>query len=314
MSIIADGRRAGHAATAARSWAVAVALSRNARLRIARCAGRPLLRLGAGLETGWFGSDLGDLVRSDQIVVSVEHASARVPAGLHQLGLSDSWLQTHHGWDPGAAAVGRYLARRFAAPLHLGRWSRLVADLNRSASHPRVVPKSTGRRAILVNQDLSSEARRQRLNRYWSPYREAVEADLDRVVARYGRVLHISVHSFTPRLRGEVRSNHFGLLYGPSRRLERAMADRWDRWLSEAGFRVRRNYPYSGLEDGFCMRMRAVRPAQSYLGMEVEMNQRWVRSADGARRFAAGLGDVLARECGVRVGLPGDGTARRGPG
>ncbi|MEE2888554.1 MAG: N-formylglutamate amidohydrolase [Planctomycetota bacterium] len=236
-------------------------------------------------------------MRSDQIVVSVEHASARVPARLEGLGLPDSWLQTHHGWDPGAALVGRFLARRFGVPLHLGRWSRLVADLNRSSFHPRVVPKTTGTRSIPANQDLSSAARQQRLAGYWLPYRTAVEADLDRVVARHGRVLHISVHSFAPRLRDQVRSNHFGLLYGPSRKLERAMADRWGGLLSEAGFRVRRNYPYSGLEDGFCMRMRAERPPRTYLGMEIEMNQRWVRRPAGARRFAEALAAVLGSEC-----------------
>jgi hypothetical protein len=37
------------------------------------------------------------------------------------------------------------------------------------------------------------------------------------------------------------------------------------------------------------MRMRAERGAASYLGMEVEMNQRWVRRDAGSRRFAADL-------------------------
>lgn len=213
------------------------------------------------------------------------------------LGVSDSWLQTHHGWDPGAARVGRYLARRFGVPLHLGRWSRLVADLNRSSNHPRVIPKTAGNRSIPANQDLPGAVRQQRIDGYWLPYRSAVEADLDRVVARHGRVLHISVHSFAPRLRDQVRTNHFGLLYAPARRLERAMADRWDGWLSAAGFRVRRNYPYSGLEDGFCMRMRAERRPRTYLGMEIEMSQRWVRHSAGARRFAEALAAVLGREC-----------------
>lgn len=240
-------------------------------------------------------------MRTEQIVVSVEHASPRVPVRLHGLGLSDSWLQTHHGWDPGAAAVGRHLARRFGVPLHLGRWSRLVADLNRSSSHPRVVPKTTGDRPIPANQDLSRELRAERIVDYWTPYRQAVEADLDQVVARYGRVLHISVHSFAPRLLDQVRTNHFGLLYKPSLGLERGMADRWDEWLSEAGFRVRRNYPYSGLDDGFCMRMRAERSPRTYLGMEIEMNQRWVRRAAGARRFAEALAAVLRREIGTTL-------------
>lgn len=235
-------------------------------------------------------------MRPEQLVVSVEHASLRVPAALGDLDLPASFLDSHHAWDPGAAAVGRHLAREFAAPLHLGRWSRLVADLNRSSSHPRVIPRDSGDRRIPRNENLARRDRRDRLDRYWSPYRSAVEADLDACVVRFGRVLHVSVHTFTPELNGEVRNNDFGLLYQPSHRGERAMADRWDRRLTALGFRVRRNYPYSGLDDGFCMRMRAARTARSYLGMEIEMNQDGLRTRAARRRFAEAVVGVVGRE------------------
>ena len=93
-------------------------------------------------------------MKPDQVVVSVEHASPRVPAGLDGLGLSARFLASHHGWDPGAAEVGRDLARGIGAPLHLGRWSRLVADLNRSARHPRVIAQTSGYRRIPGNTGL----------------------------------------------------------------------------------------------------------------------------------------------------------------
>lgn len=223
------------------------------------------------------------------VVVSVEHASFRVPKPLDHLGLPPAWLQTHVGWDPGAAATGRLLAGALGAPLHLGRWTRLLVDLNRSASHPDVVPRSAYKRRVPANHDLSPQQRRQRIARYWQPYRDAVEADLDRAVLAHGRVLHISIHSFVERLGGSERRYQLALLYKPARQLERAMADRLHRRLTAAGYRVRRNNPYSGLDDGFCMRMRAERGAASYLGMEVEMNQRWVRRDAGSRRFAADL-------------------------
>lgn len=224
-----------------------------------------------------------------RVVVSVEHASPRVPKQLEDLGLPLALLRSHHGWDPGAAVVGRLLARALGAPLHLGRWCRLVADVNRSAFHPRVVPRTTGGRRIPANHDLGAKDRRARIARYWQPYREAVEADLDRAVAAHGRVLHISIHSFVERLGGKERCFETGLLYDPSRRLERAMADRLHRRLATAGYRVRRNQPYSGRDDGFCMRMRVERPVSSYLGMEIEMNQRMVRRDQACRRFALDL-------------------------
>ncbi len=235
-------------------------------------------------------------MRREQLLVSVEHASRRVPAALRSLGLPPAFLATHHGWDPGALDVGRILAKAFDATLHLGKWSRLVADLNRSSFHPRVIPRDTGSQRIPRNLELGRAERRERLDLYWTPYRSAVEADLDARVARFGKVLHVSVHSFTPELFGETRENDFGLLYKPSHRLERAMADRWDRRLTQLGFKVRRNYPYSGLDDGFCMRMRAERPARTYLGMEIEMNQAKLRSASARRRFAEAAVDVVGRE------------------
>jgi len=187
--------------------------------------------------------------------------------------------------------VGRLLARALGAPLHLSRWSRLVADVNRSAFHPRVVPRTTGGRRVPANHDLDPAERRERIARYWQPYRDAVEEDLDRAVAAHGRVLHISIHSFVERLSGRERRFETGLLYNPARRLERSMADRLARRLSAAGYRLRRNQPYSGLDDGFCMRMRAERRVSSYLGMEIEMNQRAVRREAGCRQFA---GDLIA--------------------
>ncbi len=222
-------------------------------------------------------------------VVSVEHASNRVPKRLRNLGLPAAWLETHHGWDPGAAVVGRLLARALGVPLHLGRWSRLVADVNRSTFHPRVVPRTTGGRRVPANHDLDPMARRERIARFWQPYRDAVEADLDRAIAAHGRVLHISIHSFVERLAGRERCFEAGLLYDPARRLERSMADRLARRLAAAGYRVRRNQPYSGLDDGFCKRMRTERGVTCYLGMEVEMNQRLVRRDAGCKQFARDL-------------------------
>ena len=241
----------------------------------------------------------------EQIVVSVEHASRRVPACLDKLGLPQKWFDSHHGWDPGAGAVGRMLSRAFSAPLHLGRWSRLVADLNRSSCHPRVIPPcfSHGGRRIPGNE-LSARERERRLHRYWWPWRRAVEADLDAAEQAHGLALHISIHSFVERLGGEERRNHFGLLYSPRHAHERALADRLDRRLSDMGYRVRRNYPYSGLDDGFCMRMRAEREPSRYIGMEIEMNQRQVRRPEGARRLGHALVAAFAAEL-IGVGSAG---------
>ncbi|MCA8943111.1 MAG: N-formylglutamate amidohydrolase [Planctomycetes bacterium] len=230
-----------------------------------------------------------------QIVVTVEHATSRVPEALAGLGLPRTVLESHVGWDPGTASVGRILARAFDAPLHLGKYSRLVADLNRSHDHPRVVARDlrpSGRR--VPGNDLDRAERIRRLERYWHPWRRAVDEDLDAATTEFGAAFHISVHSFVERLGGQNRNNDIGLLYDPKHRAERVLADRLDERLSAMGYRVRRNFPYRGIDDGHCMRQRKHR--RHYVGMEIEMNQRQVRHAQHARRFGHDLVEAFAPE------------------
>ena len=236
------------------------------------------------------------------LVVSVEHATNYVPAELGTLGLEPAWLEGHHAWDPGAARIGRLIARHFGAPLHLGHVSRLVTDLNRSASHPRLCARDLRPEGIPVpaNAELDRAARAARRERYWRPWRQAVERDLDRAVSGHGRVLHLSVHSFTGRFGDTVREQDFGLMYAPKHRVERALADRVAGRLAALGHASRRNWPYSGLDDGFCMRMRAERDWRCYVGFEIETNQDTVATAGGARHFANLLIEVLAPEFELR--------------
>jgi hypothetical protein len=62
--------------------------------------------------------------------------------------------------------------------------------------------------------------------------------------------------------------------------LEKAVATSWI-WtlgLEAPGLRVRRNYPYRGVADGFTTALRRRFPADLYLGIELEVNQRLLRS------------------------------------
>jgi len=63
-----------------------------------------------------------------------------------------------------------------------------------------------------------------------------------------GRVIHVSCHSFTPELNGQVRNTDIGLLYHPARTKEVALCKRWKASLKACApeLKVRRNYPYAG--------------------------------------------------------------------
>src|SRR5690606_4210430 len=73
---------------------------------------------------------------SGSLLLLCDHAANALPPGLGTLGLgtlglAPELLDTHIAHDIGAAAVTRALAAAWGAPALLGRWSRLLVDLNR---------------------------------------------------------------------------------------------------------------------------------------------------------------------------------------
>ena len=207
----------------------------------------------------------------DFLVVTCEHGGNAIP--IEYARVFRGWrgvLATHRGFDAGALVVARDLAAAFGAPLVASTVSRLVIDLNRSLSNRRVWSDAT--------RDLAPAVRQQIVRRYYAPHRHRVEAIVRRAVASGRRVIHVASHSFTPELDGRVRTADIGLLYDPARAPESALAARWKAALADRApaLRVRRNYPYAGKDDGLTSYLRQHFPARCYVGMEIELNQRFV--------------------------------------
>jgi predicted N-formylglutamate amidohydrolase len=225
------------------------------------------------------------------VLVTCEHGGNRVPAPWADLFADAAGvLSTHRGWDPGALPLARDLAHRLRAPFRAATVTRLLVDPNRSPRHPRVFSEWT--------RSLPREERTQLLARHHAPHRSAVDEDVAELVRRARRVLHLGVHSFTPVLGGIVRRADLALLYDPRRPLERSLGSTWAEALARAlpQLAVRRNQPYRGASDGLTTWLRRRFPAEAYLGIEIEVNQRLL-SAGG--RFPREVAEALAE------GLPG---------
>lgn len=224
------------------------------------------------------------------LVLACEHASNRVPLRYAALFRGRAkLLQSHRGWDPGALELARHLARRFRAPLFRGVVTRLLVDLNRSLQSPTLFSEYALR--------LEEKQRLELLARYWEPYRHAVRHRIEEELHRRRRVLHFSVHSFTPRGRGEHRPTDVGLLHDPARAAEarvcRALRGALQRELPE--LRIDMNEPYSGVSDGLTTTLRAEFPRSRYLGVEIEVNQRFPRGRPAAwQELQRGIGRALA--------------------
>jgi predicted N-formylglutamate amidohydrolase len=207
----------------------------------------------------------------DWVMVTCEHGGNRVPR--RYAGLFRGWerrLATHRGMDFGALLMAREMAKALRAPLVASTVTRLLVDLNRSVGHRDVHSRASGRTSL--------DERERIVRRHYLPYRAQVEDLVAKAIGRGRRVIHISSHSFTPRLRGEVRRADVALLYDPARPGERGLVARWRAAFKRAApeLRVRRNYPYLGKLDGLTSHLRRRHPPDVYVGVELELNQAMV--------------------------------------
>jgi predicted N-formylglutamate amidohydrolase len=204
-----------------------------------------------------------------RVVVSCEHGGNRVPARYRKLFAGEEGLlATHRGQDIGVLSLAAELAERLGVPLHAGTVTRLLVDLNRSAGSRTLFSEFT--------RDLPQLDRERILTRYYRPYREGVTADVASNIAAGKQVLHLSLHSFTPEWDGLERRADLGLLYDPSRPGELDFCAALHRALRQAAprLRVRRNYPYLGTSDSLVTTLRRRFSPASYLGIEIEVNQK----------------------------------------
>lgn len=207
---------------------------------------------------------------NDFLLLTCEHGGNRVPAEVRQLfGRHRQLLESHRGYDPGALELARTCARRLKVPLHFATVTRLLVELNRSQTHPALFS--------VVSKALPAADRAKLLEKHYSPYRSRVESEVEQAAKGGRRVIHLSFHTFTPQLNGVVRKADVGFLYDPSRPEEAAFSSLFKQTLASARplLTIRKNYPYQGKADGFTTDLRKKWDGTVYLGIELEVNQRW---------------------------------------
>jgi predicted N-formylglutamate amidohydrolase len=208
------------------------------------------------------------------LVITCEHGGNRIPEPYHDLFFfHKALLETHCGFDPGALTMAKELATKFAVPLVASTVSRLLVDLNRSIGHPSLHCEAIRNEPIEVRQQI--------IKHYYQPYRLQAERMVRQAIADRGNVLHLSSHSFTPVLNGEIRNADIGLLYDPDRMGEAELCKRWKAALKVCApnLRIRRNYPYLGKGDGLTTWFRQRLTATEYVGIELEINQKHIIQA-----------------------------------
>lgn len=212
-------------------------------------------------------------------------------------------LATHRGYDIGALEVARAFGRRLGVTPFTATTTRLVVDLNRSPGNRNVFSSYT--------RSLPAARREAALAAHYRPYRAAVESAVATAIDAREPVLHVSAHSFTPELRGEVRNCDVGFLYDPRQLGEVEFVEAWYAALAGAapGLVLRRNYPYRGVSDSLVTLLRRRYAARGYVGMELEVNQKHA-GGRGWRTLVEILGSTLVSA--VQSGKPSN-AASEGP-
>lgn len=210
------------------------------------------------------------------VLVTCEHGGNRLPGRYRGL-VPGKTLESHRGYDPGALDLARDFAAALGARLYYGTVSRLLIELNRTLDHPQLFSRYALR--------LPAQEREVLIRRMYLPYWKAIERNVASALARGHAVVHVSSHSFTPRMNGIRRAADVGLLFDPDRPEEVALCRDWHRALGEeaARLRLRNNYPYAGTGNGLTTALREKFAGRAYVGVQIEVNQRFPRT--GGQRW-----------------------------
>ncbi len=223
------------------------------------------------------------------VLLLCDHATRFLPRALGTLGLSEAELKRHIAWDIGIAEVTRGLAERLDAPAVLSGFSRLVIDPNRALDDPTLIPRLSDGIVVPGNQDLSPGAAQARVDCFHRPYHAAVERTLDALCARDPTPAVVSMHSFTPVIKGVERPWQVGILWNEDVRLSVPLMAR----LRAQDIPVGDNEPYSA-RDGHGYTLYVHAAPRGLANVLIEVRQDLIDTHHGAAEWTGRLGDALS--------------------
>ncbi|MFX0546308.1 N-formylglutamate amidohydrolase [Roseovarius sp. S1116L3] len=226
--------------------------------------------------------------RSGRWMVLCDHASNEVPDFVNGgcLGVSADDMARHIAYDPGAEGVSRALAAALDGPAVLSRFSRLVIDPNRGEEDPTLIMQLYDGTIIPGNRGISDIDADERLRRCHRPYHEAIM----RSAAPRRAPVMVSIHSFTPQLRGRPpRPWQIGVLYSTDARLAHRLLARL---RAEPDLSVGDNQPYTGHLPGDTIARHGIERGRP--NVLIELRNDLIETEAQQRAWAARLAPILS--------------------
>lgn len=223
------------------------------------------------------------------IVLVADHARRAIPEEYGDLGLPPAEFERHIAYDIGVEMVTRALAVELDAPAVLAGFSRLLIDPNRGEEDPTLIRQLYDGTVIPGNYPMSAEERERRLERFYRPYHDAVSALTASVASESGQAPFIvSIHSFTPVMKGIARPWHAGVLWDLDPRAPLPMIEMLRR---PGDIVVGDNEPYDGALRGDTMFRHAI--VNGYAHVLVEIRQDLIGDEAGALAWAMRLAPII---------------------
>jgi predicted N-formylglutamate amidohydrolase len=252
-------------------------------------AGRPPIMPFELQDEAWTPVRVLGRERTSRWLILCDHASNQVPPeiGGGTLGVSAEDMDRHIAYDVGAAGVAVRLAEQLNAPVVLSNFSRLVIDPNRGEDDPTLVMRLYDGTIIPANRHADDAEVERRLRLCYRPYHATV-AEL--AMTQTDTVI-VSVHSFTPQLRGRPkRPWHLGFLHAEDTRLSDAIANML---RADGHWTVGMNVPYSGKLAGDTIDKHAIQHARQ--NTLIEIRNDLIAEEAGQLEWADRLAHILPK-------------------
>ncbi|MFH0736136.1 MAG: N-formylglutamate amidohydrolase [bacterium] len=204
-----------------------------------------------------------------KLIFTCEHSSNRIPDEfLYLFNENKEILETHRAYDFGAKSIFDKFVSSYDSLGFYGLFSRLIIDLNRQLKSKTLFSEFT--------YPLHPEIKKEIIEKYYNPYRKNAFEKIISLDNSKNKLIHISIHSFTPIFNNIVRKADIGLLYYPKSDFERELTHNWKKEINKLNksIKVMFNNPYHGYEDGLTTTMRNTLGMDNYAGIELEINQR----------------------------------------
>ena len=222
------------------------------------------------------------------LLILCGHAENTIPEPYGTLGLKPQDLHRHIAYDLGAAAIAERLAEALGAPAILSRFSRLLIDPNRGLDDPTLIMQISDGLVVPGNVGLGPEEIEARIEHYYRPYHQAIERQVEAVVALGKPPVIVSMHSFTQAWKGVPRPWAVGVLWDKDPRLALALLEAL---RTIPGIEVGDNVPYSGqLKGDTLYRHGTTRGLAHAL---VEIRQDLILAPEGQAEWGMRLAHVL---------------------